>query len=187
MAAGEKYRYGSEIELELDLSGESDKEPDSHATLPSSGSPGVDINRARIAGSGLQDEELIEVFGPSDLSDEARSEGGNAPMRSPERSNYKERIASGVSSRAGTSQRELDRNVLPHATQVEYPWMLLPKELDRWAGMSTDRDPVPLFDCRRLCSLVPAQKLFVLKKNSLPTCSINIGSTTAPVNATVKP
>ena len=107
--------------MELDFSGESDKEPDSHVTPPASGSPGVDINRARIAGSGLRDEELIEVFGPSDSSDEARSEGGNAPMRSPARSNSKERVASGFSSRAGTSQGELDRNVLRHPPQVESP------------------------------------------------------------------
>ena len=92
LAAGDKYRYGSEIELELDFSGESDKEPDSHVTPPTSGSPGVDINRARIAGSGLRDEELIEVFGPSDSSDEARSEGGNAPMRSLARSNSKNEL-----------------------------------------------------------------------------------------------
>ena len=118
LAASGKYRYGSEIELELDFSGESDKEPDSHATPPASCSPGVDINGARIAISGMQNEKLIEVFGPSDSSDEARSECGNAPMRSPERSNSKERIASGVSSRAVTSQWELGRNVLRHAPQV---------------------------------------------------------------------
>ena len=97
----------------------------------------MDINRARIAGSGLRDEELLEVFGPSDSSDESpihsevQSDGGDAPMRSPERSNSKDRIASGVSSRAGTSQRELDHNVLRHAPQVETPWMASSKELDR--------------------------------------------------------
>ena len=37
LAAGDKYRHGSEIELELDFSGESDKETDSHATPPASG------------------------------------------------------------------------------------------------------------------------------------------------------
>ena len=118
MAAGTRTRYKNEIELELDFSGESDKETNSHAMPPASGSPGVDVNRARIAGSGLQDEELIEAFGPSDSSDEARSDGGKSPMCSPERSNSKGRIVSGVSSRAGTFQLGLDRDVLRHAPQV---------------------------------------------------------------------
>ena len=121
MTAGIRTRYENEIELEVDFSGDSDKETDSHATPPASNSPGVDVSRSRIAGSGLRDEELIEVFGPIDSSDEARGDGGDATMLYSSRSSSKDRIASGVRSRVGTSQRELDRNVLRHAPQVESP------------------------------------------------------------------
>ena len=37
LTAGTRTRYENEIELKLDFSGESDKEPDSHATPPASG------------------------------------------------------------------------------------------------------------------------------------------------------
>ena len=156
-ARGGDPRANDGSELELIYSGESDSESGSKKNISPPGSPVADPNRARLTGSGERGAELAEIFGPSDSVDESSSHsetrggGGDAPMRPQERSNSRDRVATGVSSHADTSQESRDREVLRRAPQVESPWMPSSRDLDGWAGMSTERDRIPLFDCRRLC------------------------------------
>ena len=154
-ARGNNPRADDGSELELIYSGESDGESDSKKNTSPPGSPVADPDRARLTGSGERGAELAEIFGPSDSGDESSSHedtrGGDAPMRPQERSNSRDRVATGVSSHADTSQESRDREVLRRAPQVESPWMPSSRDLDGWAGMSTERDRIPLFDCRRLC------------------------------------
>uniref|UniRef100_A0AAV1U3Y6 Uncharacterized protein n=1 Tax=Peronospora matthiolae TaxID=2874970 RepID=A0AAV1U3Y6_9STRA len=104
---------------------------------------------------------MTDIFGLSDYSDESpphaspfnertRGDGGDAPIHHYERSNSRDRGNTGASAHAGTNQEARDRNVLLHASQVESPWMPSSRELDQLAGMTTDRDRIPLFDCRTI-------------------------------------
>ena len=161
-AAGVGIRNTDEPDIELIYLGESDNASDSKTALSASGSPRADIDRARSAGSGKYYEELMEIFGSDGSSDEpsvhsspadsgVRGADGDAPLRHRSRSNSNRRAASGVSTKTDTTQESRDRNTLLHAPQVESPWMPSSRDLDGWAGMSTARDRIPLFDCRRLC------------------------------------
>uniref|UniRef100_A0AAV1U434 Uncharacterized protein n=1 Tax=Peronospora matthiolae TaxID=2874970 RepID=A0AAV1U434_9STRA len=149
-AAGTANRKPNEYEIELIYSGESDDVSESKATPRASGSFGEDKARARLTGSGQRGSIMTEVFGSSNYFDESpphaspsndrtRGDGGDAPMRHHERSNSRDRGNIGASAHAGTNQEARDRNVLLHASQVECPWMPPSRELNRLAGMTTDR------------------------------------------------
>ena len=160
--AGATTRTEDEPGIEPIYSGESDDSSNSMAACTNSVSPGVDANRARLTGSGDYAAQLREVLGSDHSSDDSsshaspldskqRGDGGDALMRRHERNSSRDRAATGVSASADTNQEARDRNVLRHAPQVESPWMPPSKELDRVAGMTTKRDRIPLFDCRKLC------------------------------------
>ena len=126
-ACGNNPRADDGSELELIYSGESDGDSDSKKNTSPPGSPVADPDRARLTGSGERGAELAETFGPSDSGDESsslsenRGGGGDAPMRPQERSNSRDRAATGVRSHADTSQESRDREVLRRAPQVESP------------------------------------------------------------------
>uniref|UniRef100_A0AAV1UTW4 Polyketide synthase n=1 Tax=Peronospora matthiolae TaxID=2874970 RepID=A0AAV1UTW4_9STRA len=115
-----------------------------------------------LTGSGQRGGIMHEIFVSSDYSDETpphaspssdrtRGDGGDASMHHHGRSNLRDRGIIGIIAHAGTIQEARDRNVLRHSPQVESPWMPSSKELERLAGMTTERDRIPLFDCRRIC------------------------------------
>uniref|UniRef100_A0AAV1UT63 Uncharacterized protein n=1 Tax=Peronospora matthiolae TaxID=2874970 RepID=A0AAV1UT63_9STRA len=142
-AAVTSGRNQDESEIELIYSGELDDASDSKATH----------HRGGI---------VTEIFGSSDYSDESpphaspsndrtRGDGGDAPIHHHERSYSRDRSNTGASAHAGTNQEARDRNVLRQALQVESSWMPPSRELERLAGTTTERDRIPLFDCREIC------------------------------------
>uniref|UniRef100_A0AAV1V255 Uncharacterized protein n=1 Tax=Peronospora matthiolae TaxID=2874970 RepID=A0AAV1V255_9STRA len=162
-AAGTSNRNPDESEIDLIYFGELADVSDSKATPYASGSPGDDAAKARLTGSGQRGSITTEIFGSSDYSDESpphaspyndstREDGGDAPMHHHERSNSRDRGVTGVSAHAGTNQEARDRNVLLYAPQVKSPYIPSSKESDRLAGMTSDRDRMPLFDCRKICT-----------------------------------
>uniref|UniRef100_A0AAV1TXJ2 Uncharacterized protein n=1 Tax=Peronospora matthiolae TaxID=2874970 RepID=A0AAV1TXJ2_9STRA len=104
---------------------------------------------------------MTENFGSSDYSDKSPphaspandrtcENGGDAPLHHHEQKYSRGRGYTGVSAHAGTNQEARDRNVLRHAPQVESPWMPSSRELNWLAGMTKERDRMPLFDCRKI-------------------------------------
>uniref|UniRef100_A0AAV1V7D3 Uncharacterized protein n=1 Tax=Peronospora matthiolae TaxID=2874970 RepID=A0AAV1V7D3_9STRA len=161
-AAGTSNRNQDEYTIEIIYSGESDDASDSKATPYASGSPGADAAKSRLTGSSQRGSIMTEIFGPSAYSDESpphaspsndrtRGDGGDPPIHHHERRNFKGSGKTGASAHAGTNQEARDRNVLRHAPQVESPWMPPSRELERLAGMTTERVRIPLFDCRKIC------------------------------------
>uniref|UniRef100_A0AAV1T192 Uncharacterized protein n=1 Tax=Peronospora matthiolae TaxID=2874970 RepID=A0AAV1T192_9STRA len=128
-AAGTSNRSQDEFEIELIYSGELDDTSGSKATPHDSGPPGADTARAKLTGSGQSGGIMLEIFGSSDFR----------------------RISASRNAHAGANQEARDRNILRYAPQVEFPWMPPSRELDRLAGTTTERDRIPLFDCRKIC------------------------------------
>uniref|UniRef100_A0AAV1TG35 Uncharacterized protein n=1 Tax=Peronospora matthiolae TaxID=2874970 RepID=A0AAV1TG35_9STRA len=129
-AAGSANRHADEYEIEIIDPGESYDAFELKATPHASGSSGADTSRASLTGSGELGGIMLEIFEPSDCSDESlphasssndrtRGGGGDASKHHHERSNTRDRAATGVSAHADTNQEARDRNVLRHAPQVE--------------------------------------------------------------------
>uniref|UniRef100_A0AAV1UG60 Uncharacterized protein n=1 Tax=Peronospora matthiolae TaxID=2874970 RepID=A0AAV1UG60_9STRA len=161
-AAGTASRNQNESEIGLIYSGESDDASDSKATPHPSGSPGADTGRARITGSGQHGGIMSNIFGSSDYYDES------PPHASPSDTTTRGMMVvhpyittsevirgiggnTGVIAHARTNQETRDQNVLHHAPQVESPCMPLSKEINRLAGMTTERDRILLLYCSKIC------------------------------------
>uniref|UniRef100_A0AAV1TIJ4 Uncharacterized protein n=1 Tax=Peronospora matthiolae TaxID=2874970 RepID=A0AAV1TIJ4_9STRA len=178
VAAGTANRNVFDSEIELIDSSESDDVSDSKAAPHASRSSGADIARARLTGSGQRGGTILEIFGSSDCSDESlsyatqpndrtRGNGGDALMHHHERSNSRDRGVTVVIDHAG-NQEARNRNFLRHAPQVESPWMTASKELDRLASMTTNRDRIPFFDCRKICPPDSSTETFRAEEESSP-------------------
>uniref|UniRef100_A0AAV1V274 Uncharacterized protein n=1 Tax=Peronospora matthiolae TaxID=2874970 RepID=A0AAV1V274_9STRA len=163
-AAGTTSRKQDEFEVELIYSGESDDVSDSKTTPHTSGSHEADTARARLTGSGQHGGIMLEIFVSSDCSDESsphaspstdttRGDGGDAPIHHHERSNSRDQAVTIISAHAGTNQEEKRPGTeMSCATLPTWsPWMPPSRELDRLAGMTTERDRIPLFDRRKIC------------------------------------
>uniref|UniRef100_A0AAV1VI29 Uncharacterized protein n=1 Tax=Peronospora matthiolae TaxID=2874970 RepID=A0AAV1VI29_9STRA len=130
-AEGGANCQADESETEIIFSGESDDASDSKATPHASGKSGAETSRARLTGFGKRDGIMLEIFGPSDCSDEAsshaspsndrmRGDVGDSLKHYHERSDSKDRAATGVSAHADTNHEARDRDVLHHSSQVEF-------------------------------------------------------------------
>uniref|UniRef100_A0AAV1V5U2 Uncharacterized protein n=1 Tax=Peronospora matthiolae TaxID=2874970 RepID=A0AAV1V5U2_9STRA len=197
-AAGTANRNADEPEVKLVYSGESDDASDSKSTPHASKSSGADTARSRLTGSGERGGIRFEIFGPRNYPDEfsspespydyrTRGYGGDAPINHHERSYSKYWGITGVSAHAGTYQEARDRNVLRRAPQVECPWMPPSRELERLAGMTTERDRIPLFDCRGICPPNSSTKTIRAEDEYFTDAFSNIGGTMATVVETVRP
>uniref|UniRef100_A0AAV1T981 Uncharacterized protein n=1 Tax=Peronospora matthiolae TaxID=2874970 RepID=A0AAV1T981_9STRA len=161
-AAGTSKRNQDESEIELIYSGESDDASDSKATSHTSGSPGADTERSRSTGSGQHGGIMLEVFGSSDYYDESPPHaslsndrthgfGGDAPMHHHERCSSKR---NGITLVPVLMLAPIKRPGTEMSCATLLKWSLHEcrhPELNRLASTTTERDRIPLFDCRKIC------------------------------------
>uniref|UniRef100_A0AAV1ULY1 Uncharacterized protein n=1 Tax=Peronospora matthiolae TaxID=2874970 RepID=A0AAV1ULY1_9STRA len=140
-AAGTSNRSQDEFEIELIYSGKLDDTSGSKATPHDSGPPGADTARAKLTGSGNVAASCPRSSNRANLRTNSRLVQVHSTIG---------RVEMVVMHLCITTKAR-DRNALRHAPQVESPWMPSSRELDRLAGTTTERDRIPLFDCRKIC------------------------------------
>uniref|UniRef100_A0AAV1TV69 Uncharacterized protein n=1 Tax=Peronospora matthiolae TaxID=2874970 RepID=A0AAV1TV69_9STRA len=161
-AEGTANRDVDEPKIEIIYSGELDDVSDSKATPHTSGPSGMNTARARLTSAGERGGITSAIFGPSDCSDESpphaspsndrtRGDGGDATMHHHKRRKSRNRmplvpvLMLAPIKRPGT---EMYCATLPKWSLRSMPPS---RELDRLAGTTTERDRIPLFDCRKIC------------------------------------